>query len=230
MRKDLRKKFKKYLESKSALCIYMKMYRERHLSVNPARLEDFLEQTTPNLAIPGAFVYPSSKLSVYDRDFWLALHEGWLDLLETTQREEEEMALLGDVDFIDVEKRIAFGMGPDTASLNQRAGYRLTFNQAHTKLIAESGLKLVALGQSRTTGEVLLMINNQRGITYNISEHPIRSASMKTITHKNVVVSAKDLCQKLSRMLCIKSDYELLECKMVSKNVSMIIFKLDTKL
>ena len=32
MRKDLRKKFKKYLESKSALCIYMKMYRERHLS------------------------------------------------------------------------------------------------------------------------------------------------------------------------------------------------------
>ena len=30
MRKDLRKKFKKYLESKSALCIYMKMYRERH--------------------------------------------------------------------------------------------------------------------------------------------------------------------------------------------------------
>ena len=76
MRKDLRKKFKKYLESKSALCIYMKMYRERHLAVNPARLEDFLEQTTPNLAIPGAFVYPSSKLSVYDRDFWLALHEG----------------------------------------------------------------------------------------------------------------------------------------------------------
>ena len=189
MRKDLRKKFKKYLESKSALCIYMKMYRERHLAVNPARLEDFLEQTTPNLAIPGAFVYPSSKLSVYDRDFWLALHEGWLALLEASQREEEEMTLLGDVDFIDVEKRIAFGMGPDTASLNQRAGYRLTFNQAHTKLIAESGLKLVALGQSRTTGEVLLMINNQRGET----------------------------------------DYELLECKMVSKNVNMIIFKLDTK-
>ena len=201
------------------------MYRERHLTVNPARLEDFLEQTTPNLAIPGAFVYPSSKLSVYDRDFWLALHEGWLDLLETTQREEDEMTLLGDVDFIDVEKRISFGMGPDTASLNQRAGYRLTFNQAHT-----SGLKLVALGQSRTTGEVLLMINNQRGITYNISEHHIRPASMKTITHQNVVVSAKDLCQKLSRMLCIKSDYELLECKMVSKNVNMIIFKLDTKL
>lgn len=167
MRKDLRKKFKKYLESKSALCIYMKMYRERHLAVNPARLEDFLEQTTPNLAIP--------------------------------------------------------------ASLNQRAGYRLTFNQAHTKLIAESGLKLVALGQSRTTGEILLMINNQRGITYNISEHHIRSASKTMITHHNVVVSAKDLCQKLSRMLCIETDYELLECKMVSKNVNMIIFKLDTK-
>ena len=223
MRKDLRKKFKKYLESKSALCIYMKMYRERHLSVNPARLEDFLEQTTPNLAIPGAFVYPSSKLSVYDRDL------GWLALLETTQREEEEMTLLGDVDFIDVEKRIAFGMGPDTASLNQRAGYRLTFNQTHTKLIAESGLKLVALGQSRTTGEVLLMINNQRGITYNISEHYVRPANKQTIIHKNVVVGSKDLCQKLSRMLCIEKDYELLECKMVSKNVSMIIFKLDTK-
>ena len=53
---------------------------------------------------------------------------------------------------------------------------------------------------------------------------------MKTITHQNVVVGSKDLCQKLSRMLCIEKDYELLECKMVSKNVSMIIFKLDTKL
>ena len=211
------------------MCIYMKMYRERHLAVNPNRLEDFLEQTTPNLAIPGAFVYPSSKLSVYDRDFWLALHEGWLALLESSQREEDEMTLLGDVDFIDVEKRISFGMGPDTASLNQRAGYRLTFNQAHTKLIAESGLKLVALGQSRTTGEVLLMINNQRGITYNISEHYVRPANKQTIIHKNVVVGSKDLCQKLSRMLCIEKDYELLECKMVSKNVSMIIFKLDTK-
>ena len=143
---------------------------------------------------------------------------------------KDEMTLLGDVDFIDVEKRISFGMGPDTASLNQRAGYRLTFNQAHTKLIAESGLKLVALGQSRTTGEVLLMINNQRGITYNISEHYVRPANKQTIIHKNVVVGSKDLCQKLSRMLCIEKDYELLECKMVSKNVSMIIFKLDTKL
>ena len=170
-----------------------------------------------------------TKLSVYDRDFWLALHEGWLDSLEKSRQQEEEMLLLGDVDFIDVEKRISFGMGPDTASLNQRAGYRLTFNQEHTKLIAESGLKLVALGQSRTTGEVMLMINNQRGITYNISEHHIRSASKTKLTHHNVVVSSKDLCQKLTRMLCIEADYELLKCKMVSKNVNMIVFKFDIK-
>jgi hypothetical protein len=32
------------------------MYRDRRLSINPASLEEYLRQTKPQLAIPGAFV------------------------------------------------------------------------------------------------------------------------------------------------------------------------------
>jgi hypothetical protein len=223
MEKRLVKKFKKFLESRSALFIYMKTYRERHLSINPDNWDDFLRQTTPELVIPGAFVYPSSNYSIYNRDFWLSLHETWMSLLENDKQTEEEHHLLADVDFFDVEKRLINGLGKDTASLNMRYTDRLTFNQEHTGLIVGSGLKLVALGQSRTSGDVLLMISNQRGITYNVAEHS------KSAGGRNVVVGSKDFCQKLSRLLGIDDDYALLNCKMVANNINMILFTLNIK-
>ena len=82
MNKQLIKKFKKYLKSKSAFYIYLKMYRDCRLSINPASPEDYLSQTKPHLAIPGAFAYPKPEVSIYDRDYWLALHEGWMELLD----------------------------------------------------------------------------------------------------------------------------------------------------
>ena len=82
MNKQLIKKFKKYLKSKSAFYIYLKMYRDCRLSINPASPEDYLSQTKPQLAIPGAFAYPKPEVSIYDRDYWLALHEGWMELLD----------------------------------------------------------------------------------------------------------------------------------------------------
>lgn len=223
MEKELRKKFRKFLESRSALFIYMKTYRERHLAINPDSWEKYLEQTTPELAIPGAFVYPKSLNSVYNRDYWLALHEAWLALIERDSAKAQELELLSDVDFFDVEKRTTLGLGKDTASLNRRYCDRLTFNQEHTKLIAQSGLKLVALGQSRTSGQVLLMVNNQRGITYNISE---RSQGVHS---RNVVVASKDFCDKISRLLAVEEPYELLDCKLVNQSVSMMLFVLDRR-
>ena len=223
MEKELRKKFRKFLESRSALFIYMKTYRDRHLTINPDNWEEFLEKTTPELAIPGAFCYPKSLNSVYNRDYWLNLHEGWMALLEKERESAQEQDLLGDVDFIDVEKRMIQGLGKDTASLNMKYCDRLTFNQEHTKQIAQSGLKLVALGQSKTTGQVLLMINNKRGITYNVAEHAKHSGG------RNVVVASRDFCEKLSRLLGIDEEYELLSCKLVSQNVSMMLFTLNKK-
>ena len=218
-----KKNFVDFLQSKSAFYIYMKTYRERHLSINPDSMQDFLRDTEPQLAIIGAFVYPKHELSVYNRDFWLKINEEWLRHLENNKQEEETHSLLVDVDFIDVEKRMISGLGKDTASLNRRASGRLTFNQEHSKLIINSKMKLVALGQSRTTGDVLLMVNNQRGITYSISEHYHVSCT------RNVVVGSKDFCQKVSKLLGIGDDYALLDCKVVSKSVNMIVFTLSIK-
>lgn len=101
-----KKNFVDFLQSKSAFYIYMKTYRERHLSINPDNMQDFLRDTEPQLAIIGAFVYPKHELSVYNRDFWLKINEEWLRHLENNKQEEETHSLLVDVDFIDVEKRI----------------------------------------------------------------------------------------------------------------------------
>ena len=223
MDKNTIKKFKKFLESKSAYYIYIKTYRDRHLLINPSSIDEFLKSTEPKLAIPGAFVYPLSKHSIYDKDYWLTLHEQWLSYIEQFRQEEHQASILDDVDFIDVEKRLCIALGKDTASLNVRGGSRLTFNQEHTKLIAGSSMRLVALGQSRSTGDVLLMISNQRGITYTISQH------YKQHVSTNVVVGSKDFCEKLSRMLGLREEYALLECKLLSKSVNMILFTLKIK-
>ena len=220
MNKQLIKKFKKYLKSKSAFYIYLKMYRDCRLSINPASLEEYLRQTKPQLAIPGAFVYPKPEVSIYDRDYWLALHEGWMELLDTIKEDEMDAMLLSDIDFLDVEKRCSVGLGKDKASLNLRSGNRLTFNQEHSRKIVESGLKLVSLGTSRTTGDVLLMVSNQRGITYTVTE-----MSRKRTGH-NVVVGSKDFCEKLSRLLDIDADYTILQCELVGQNVRMILFRI----
>lgn len=81
----------------------------------------------------------------------------------------------------------------------------------------------MALGQSRTSGQVLLMVNNQRGITYNISE---RSQGVHS---RNVVVASKDFCDKISRLLAVEEPYELLDCKLVNQSVSMMLFVLDRR-
>jgi hypothetical protein len=143
-----------------------------------------------------------------------------MELLDTIKEEETDEMLLSDIDFLDVEKRCSVGLGKDKASLNLRSCNRLTFNQEYTKKIVESGLKLVSLGTSRTTGDVLLMVSNQRGITYTVTE-----MSRKRSGH-NVVVGSKDFCEKLSRLLDIDADYTILHCELMGQNVRTILFKI----
>ena len=45
MTNKLKKKFLDYLQSKSAFYIYIKTYRDRHLSINPKEFTDYLCQT-----------------------------------------------------------------------------------------------------------------------------------------------------------------------------------------
>ena len=223
MTSKLKKKFLDYLQSRSAFYTYLKMYRDRHLSINPDDLQEFLRQTDPRMAVTGAFTFPKSEVSIYDRQFWLKIHDGWMAHIEALENEEEEESLIGDVDFFDIEKRISAGLGKDTASVNTRLGHRLTFNREQTETITASGLTLAALGQSRTSGSVLLMISNKRGITFSVSE-----ASRKR-TGRNVVINSKDFCDKLCTLLGIDKEYTLLECKLVNKSVSMILFELNIK-
>lgn len=203
--------------------IYVDMYRKHHLTSNPETMRDFLKTTSPKLAIHGAFVFPKPGTSVYNKDFWARLHNGWMTHIEAMEKEELEQSLLGDVDFFDIEKRCSAGLGKDTASLNTRMGHRLTFNREQTDTIAASGLTLAALGQSRTSGCVLLLFSNKRDITYTVSE-----ATGKR-TGRNVVINSKDFCHKLCALLGIDEEYTLLTCRMVSKSVSMILFELNIK-
>jgi len=225
MTNKLKKKFLDYLQSKSAFYIYIKTYRDRHLSINPKEFTDYLCQTDPRLVITGAFTFPNSQLSYYDRKYWMKIHEGWMALLEKDSQEEELQSIIADVDFIDVEKRdISRGLGKDTVSLNMRHSYKLTFNQDQSKTIIDSRLTLAALGQSKTTGDILLMINGHRGISINVTE------TTKTRTSKNVVVGSKDFCSKLSKLLGIKTDYTLLDCRIFSQSANIIVFSINTKL
>ena len=79
-------------------------------------------------------------------------------------------------------------------------------------------------GQSKTTGDILLMINGHRGISINVTE------TTKTRTSKNVVVGSKDFCSKLSKLLGIKTDYTLLDCRIFSQSANIIVFSINTKL
>lgn len=223
MTSKLRKEFLDFLQNRGVFYLYVDMYRKHHLTSNPENMREFLKTTAPKLAIHGAFVFPKPSVSVYNKDFWTRIHNGWMAHIEALENEEEEESLIGDVDFFDIEKRISAGLGKDTASVNTRLGHRLTFNREQTESIAASGLTLAALGQSRTSGSVLLMISNKRGITFSVSE-----ASRKR-TGRNVVINSKDFCDKLCTLLGIDEEYTLLECKLVSKSVSMILFELNIK-
>lgn len=153
MTNKLKKKFLDYLQSKSAFYIYIKTYRDRHLSINPKEFTDYLCQTDPRLVITGAFTFPDSQLSYYDRKYWMKIHEGWMALLEKDSQED-----------------------------------------------------------------------GHRGISINVTE------TTKTRTSKNVVIGSKDFCSKLSKLLGIKTDYTLLDCRIFSQSANIIVFSINTKL
>ena len=143
MTKEEIKDFKKFLNEKNIFLMFTQNYRNNRLTINPPTWEAYLDKARVENVIPQAFVYPKS---IYDKDFWLAMHEEWLKRIYTKRAVRSEAAQL------------------DTCSLSLNGGKRLTLNQEHSKMIAKKLSTHMLLTRSRKTTDVVLMFNRQKGI------------------------------------------------------------------
>ena len=158
------KDFKKFMNDQDAYQVFEKTYNENRMTFNPKKLEDYLELTQADIVIPQAFIYPET---VYDKNFWLALHDKWKKRLNQKRAEHSEAVQLEDLDLevIDIHsKSSCLGLPKDTCSLSLRGGKRLTLNMEHSKMVAKKLSTHMLLTRSRQTTDVVLMFNRQRGI------------------------------------------------------------------
>ena len=132
------KDFKKFLNEKNIFLMFTQNYRNNRLTINPPTWEAYLEKARVENVIPQAFVYPKS---IYDKDFWLAMHEEWQKRISIKRADHSEAAQLEslDLEIIDVKSRTTcLGLPKDTCSLSLRGGNRLTLNQEHSTFIKAS--------------------------------------------------------------------------------------------
>ena len=156
--------FKRFLHERNIDVVFSQNYRQNHLSVNPTSMEDYLEKAKVENVIPQAFVYPKS---IFGKDFWLAIHEEWVERIKAQRADISEAAQLEslDLEVIDVKTRSnCLGLPKDTCSLSLRGGNRLTLNQEHSRMIAKKLSTHMLLTRSRQTTDVVLMFNRARGI------------------------------------------------------------------
>ena len=151
--------FKRFLHERNIDMVFSQNYRQNHLSVNPTSMEDYLEKAKVENVIPQAFVYPKS---IFGKDFWLAIHEEWVERIRVQRADISEAAQLEslDLEVIDVKTRSnCLGLPKDTCSLSLRGGNRLTLNQEHSRMIAKKLSTHMLLTRSRQTTDVVLMFN-----------------------------------------------------------------------
>ena len=156
--------FKRFLHERNIDVVFSQNYRQNHLSVNPPNMEAYLEMAKVENVIPQAFVYPKS---IFGKDFWLAIHEEWVERIKAQRTDISEAAQLEslDLEVIDVKTRSnCLGLPKDTCSLSLRGGNRLTLNQEHSRMIAKKLSTHMLLTRSRQTTDVVLMFNRARGI------------------------------------------------------------------
>ena len=156
--------FKRFLHERNIDVVFSQNYRQNHLSVNPTSMEDYLEKAKVENVIPQAFVYPKS---IFGKDFWLAIHEEWVERIKAQRADISEAAQLEslDLEVIDVKTRSnCLGLPKDTCSLSLRGGNRLTLNQEHSRMISKKLSTHMLLTRSRQTTDVVLMFNRARGI------------------------------------------------------------------
>ena len=156
--------FKRFLHVRELFGMFSQYYRTNHLTSNPPTLEAYLEKAKAESVIPQAFVYPKT---IYGKDFWLAVHEEWNQLLSEQRADRSEADQLNSLglEIIEIQTRTnCLGLPKNTCSLSLKGGNRLTLNMEHSKLVAKKLSTHMLLTRSRQTTDVVLMFNRTRGI------------------------------------------------------------------
>ena len=170
MTKEEIKFFKKFLHERNAYNMFSENYWHNHLTINPQKMDEYLAIARAENVIPQAFIYPKS---VYGKDFWLAIHEEWLERLRKKRsgiRETEQLERM-DLEIIDIsQNNSSNGLPKNVCSLSIRGGNRLTLNKEHSKMIAKKLSTHMLLTRSRQTKDVVLMFNRERGIDVKFRE------------------------------------------------------------
>lgn len=209
--------FKKFLDEQNAYLVFEKTYKENRMSINPKKLEDYLELTRADIVIPQAFIYPKG---IYGKDFWLALNKEWTKLLKQKRAEHSEAVQLDgfDLEVIDIQpKSSCLGLPKDTCSLSLRGGKRLTLNMEHSKMVAKKLSTHMLLTRSRQTTDVVLMFNRQRGI-----EVKFKPGS------NGLLFNNSELCNQLMELLELdpSKDYFQLGIELLAETKDYLLFML----
>ena len=170
MTKEEIKFFKKFLHERNAYNMFSENYWHNHLTINPQKMDEYLAIARAENVIPQAFIYPKS---VYGKDFWLAIHEEWLERLSKKRsgiREKDQLGRL-DLEIIDIsQNNSSNGLPKNVCSLSIRGGNRLTLNKEHSRMVAKKLSTHMLLTRSRRTKDVVLMFNRERGIDVKFRE------------------------------------------------------------
>ena len=212
--------FKKFLDEQNAYLVFEKTYKENRMSINPKKLEDYLELTRADIVIPQAFIYPKG---IYGKDFWLALNKEWTKLLKQKRAEHSEAVQLDgfDLEVIDIQsKSSCLGLPKNTCSLSLRGGKRLTLNMEHSKMVAKKLSTHMLLTRSRQTTYVVLMFNRQRGI-----EVKFKPGS------NGLLFNNSELCNQLMELLELdpSKDYFQLGIELLAETKDYLLFMLKKK-
>ena len=215
MTKDEIKDFKKFLHEKNIFLMFTQNYRNNRLTINPPTLDAYLEKARVENVIPQAFVYPKS---IYDKDFWLAMHEEWLKRISAKRADRSEATQLDslDLEIINIKSRTTcLGLPKDTCSLSLNGGKRLTLNMEHSKMVAKKLSTHMLLTRSRRTTDVVLMFNRQKGI-----EVKFRAGS-SSLQFNNV-----ELANHLIDLLDLdpEQNYFLLDIELLSETKDYLLF------
>ena len=211
--------FENFLTKKNVLNLFFTLYTENRMLVNPVDCEEYLTKTRADRVIPMAFTYPKST---YGKDFWLNIHQEWVETLEGVKAHHVEMELMEslDLDFVDLEHRVTMGIPKNCCSLINDRNHRMSLNHEHSKEVVSRGFTRMSLARSQSTGGVVLMFNKVRGIR-------IRTYGHDQIM--TVVVNSVDLCDKLERMLDVEPSPErtLLKCNMLAATKDYVVFQIE---
>ena len=215
MTKNEIKDFKKFLHEKNIFLMFTQNYRNNRLTINPPTLDAYLEKARAENVIPQAFVYPKS---IYDKDFWLAMHEEWLKRISAKRADRSEATQLDslDLEIINIKSRTTcLGLPKDTCSLSMNGGKRLTLNMEHSKMVAKKLSTHMLLTRSRRTTDVVLMFNRQKGI-----EVKFRAGS-SSLQFNNV-----ELANHLIDLLDLdpEQNYFLLDIELLSETKDYLLF------